>query len=264
MSVGCQGNNWICLESCEKMTKMRVVAIIQARMGSTRLPGKVMKDVGGETMLARVVWRARRAKLLDEVVVATTNKSADSPIVSECSKLGIPIFRGDEQDVLDRYYRSALANRAEAVVRITSDCPLVDPEIIDEVVHSFLKAKPDYASNTLNHSYPRGLDTEVMSMASLERAWHESNKPYHRSHVTPYIYQNPDAFRLLSVKGQVDHSSHRWTVDTREDLNFVRTIYGRFNNQDTFGWQDVLKLLDREPDLVEINHHVRQKAIEES
>lgn len=245
------------------MTKMRVVAIIQARMGSTRLPGKVMKDIGGETMLARVVWRARRAKLLDEVVVATTNKSADTPIIAECGKLGVPVFRGDEQDVLDRYYHSAQANRAEAVVRITSDCPLIDPEIIDEVIQAFLKAKPDYASNTLNHTYPRGLDTEVMTMTSLERAWHESNKPYHRSHVTPYIYQNPDTFRLLSIKGQVDYSSLRWTVDTREDLNFVRSVYDRFANQDTFGWHDVLKVLAREPELIELNRHIRQKSLEE-
>jgi spore coat polysaccharide biosynthesis protein SpsF len=245
------------------MTKMRVVAIIQARMGSTRLPGKVLKDIGGETMLARVVWRARRAKLLDEVVVATTNKSADGPIVSECTKLGVPIFRGDEQDVLDRYYLSAQANRAEAVVRVTSDCPLIDPEIIDDVVRAFLKEKPDYASNTLNHTYPRGLDTEVITMSSLERAWHESNKPYHRSHVTPYIYQNPDLFRLLSVKAEGDYSSHRWTVDTHEDLSFVRSVYGRFENQDTFSWHDVLRVLDREPELVEMNRYVRQKGLEE-
>jgi spore coat polysaccharide biosynthesis protein SpsF len=244
------------------MTRMRVVAIIQARMGSTRLPGKVMKDIGGETMLARVVWRARRAKLLDEVVVATTNKSADAPIVSECTKLGVPIFRGDEQDVLDRYYRSAQANRAEAVVRITSDCPLTDPEVIDDVVRAFLKAKPDYASNTLNHTYPRGLDIEVMTMASLERAWQESNKPYHRSHVTPYIYQNPDLFRLLSIKAEEDYSGHRWTVDTHEDLSFVRSVYGRFDNQDSFGWQDVLRVLDRESELMELNRGVRQKGSE--
>ena len=242
------------------MTKMRVVAIIQARMGSTRLPGKVMKDIGGETMLARVVWRARRAKLLDEVVVATTNKAVDAPIVSECTKLGVPVFRGDEQDVLDRYYRSAQANRAEAIVRITSDCPLIDPEIIDDVVRAFLKTKPDYASNTF---FPRGLDVEVITMASLERAWHESNKSYHRVHVTPYIYQNRDLFRLLSVKAEEDYSSYRWTVDTREDLNFVRSVYGRFDNQDTFGWHDVLKVLDREPELVELNHHILQKKLEE-
>jgi spore coat polysaccharide biosynthesis protein SpsF len=140
---------------------------------------------------------------------------------------------------------------------------LIDPEIIDNIVHTFLGAKSDYASNTLNHTYPRGLDTEVMTMASLERAWHESNKSYHRVHVTPYIYQNPDLFRLLSVKAEEDYSSYRWTVDTREDLNFVRAVYDRFGNQDSFGWQDILKVLIQEPELMELNRHVRQKQIEE-
>ena len=213
-------------------------------------------------MLSRVVWRVRRATLLDEVVVATTNRAADQVIVSECSKFGSPVFRGDEEDVLDRYYRAAQAFKAEGIVRITSDCPLVDPEVIDAVVKGFFKEMPDYASNTLNHTYPRGLDTEVMTMASLERAWHESNKPYHRSHVTPYIYQNPEMFRLLSIKAEVDYSSHRWTVDTVDDLNFVRAIYARLENQDTFGWQDVLKVLDQESELMELNRNVRQKALE--
>jgi len=242
------------------MRRMRVVAIIQARMGSTRLPGKVLMDIGGQTMLARVVWRARKAKLLDEVVVATTNKSPDAAIVSECTKLGVPFFRGDEKDVLDRYYQAALAYKAEGVVRITSDCPLIDPEIIDDVVRTFLKAKPDYVSNTL---YPRGLDIEVMTMASLERAWRESSKSFHRVHVTPYIYQDPDLFRVLSIKADEDYTGYRWTVDTMEDLTLVRTIYQRLHNQDTFGWHDVLKVLTQEPKLMDLNRHVCQKALEE-
>ena len=146
---------------------MRIVAIIQARMGSTRLPGKVLRDIGGASMLARVVSRARQSKLLDEVLVATTTEPLDEPIVSACQKLGIPVFRGNQEDVLDRYYRAAGAYQAEAVVRITSDCPLIDPEIVDRIVGSFLAERPDYASNTLIRSYPRGLDAEVMSMAAL-------------------------------------------------------------------------------------------------
>jgi spore coat polysaccharide biosynthesis protein SpsF len=239
---------------------MRVVAIIQARMGSTRLPGKVMKDIGGETMLARVVWRARRATLLDEVVVATTNKTEDAPVVSECTKLGVPVFRGDEQDVLDRYYHCAQASRAEAVARVTSDCPLIDPKVIDDVVRAFSETNPDYVSNT---GYPRGLDIEVMTLASLERAWHGSSQSYHRVHVTPYIYQNPNMFRLLWIKADRDYSNHRWTVDTQEDLSFVRSVYERLGNLDTFGWCDVLKVLEREPALIELNRRVRQKAMEE-
>jgi spore coat polysaccharide biosynthesis protein SpsF len=238
---------------------MRVVAIIQARMGSARLPAKVLKDIGGETMLARVVWRTRRATLLDEVVVATTNKSADEPIVSECGKLDIPIFRGDEKDVLDRYYRAAQAHRAEAVVRIMSDCPLIDPEVIDDVIRAFLKAKPDYASNTLNQTYPRGLDIEAMTMASLERAWHESGIPHERLHVTPYIYQNPSLFRLLSIKVDGDYGNQHWMVDTPEDLTFVRTIYERLGNQDIFGWHDVLRVLGQDAERMESNRCARRK-----
>jgi spore coat polysaccharide biosynthesis protein SpsF len=161
---------------------MNIVAVIQARMGSTRLPGKVLRDIGGKTMLARVVRRMQCAASLSQVVVATTTSPADKAIVAECERLGIPAFRGDEQDVLDRYYQAAQAHRADVVVRVTSDCPLIDPGVVDEVVRAFLDAEPDYASNTLERTYPRGLDTEVMTMAALARAWREAQEPYQHAH----------------------------------------------------------------------------------
>ena len=213
-------------------------------------------------MLARVVWRTRRATLLDEVVVATTSRSCDEAIVSECRRLGAPVFRGEEEDVLDRYYRSAQAFKAEGIVRITSDCPLIDPEIIDLVVSGFFKEKPSYASNTLNRTYPRGLDAEVVSMSCLERAWHEAHRPFQRAHVTPFIYQHPVLFRLLSITANGDYSNHRWTVDTPDDLVFARAVYSRLGNRDSFGWQDVLKVLSEEPELMELNRHIRQKETE--
>ena len=242
---------------------MKVVAIIQARMGSTRLPGKVLKDIGGETMLARVVRRAQQATLLDQIVVATTVESGDDVIVAECECLRVPVFRGDEQDVLDRYYQAAKAYDADTVVRVTSDCPLIAPEITDRVIRAFLDETPDCASNTLGRTYPRGLDTAVVTTAALARAWREAPEPYQRAHVMPYIYQNPDLFRLLSVTGEVDYSNYRWTVDTQEDLDFVRAVYDRLGNDDTFGWRDVLKILAQEPELTELNRHIRQKAPEE-
>jgi len=242
---------------------MRVVAIIQARMGSTRLPGKVLRDIRGASMLARVVGRARQSKFLDEILVATTTEPLDDPIVSACRMLETTVFRGSQEDVLDRYYRAALAYKAEAVVRITSDCPLIDPEIVDRVVRSFLEKKPDYASNTLIRSYPRGLDAEVMSMASLAKAWEQSHELYERVHVTPYIYQNPVLFRLLPVKGKEDFSDYRWTVDTPEDLTFIVAVYARLGDRKNFGWRDVLGVLSREPDLVRLNKHAQQKALEE-
>lgn len=241
---------------------MRVVAIIQARMGSTRLPGKVMTDLGGEPVLARVVARARKARLLDEVVVATTGLEADNVIVDFCAARGWPCFRGSEEDVLDRYFRAATAFGADIVVRITSDCPLIEPEVIDLVVQRFLDGgSVDYASNTLPpRTFPRGLDVEVMAFAALATAWREDDNPAWREHVTPYIYRHPEKFRLLSVTNEEDYSHMRWTVDTAEDLAFVRKIYEHFGAQD-FAWRDVLRLLEDHPEWLEINRHVRQRQV---
>ena len=242
---------------------MQVVAIIQARMGSTRLPGKVMELIAGETMLARVVRRTRRASLIDSVVVVTTMGRMDEPIVGECKKLNAPVFRGSEDDVLDRYYRAALDCHAQSAVRITSDCPLIDSEEIDKVVREFLDCKSDYASNCLERTYPRGLDTEVMTIEALARAWKEAREHYQRAHVTPYIYQNPKLFKLCSVKGDENYSTHRWTVDTPDDLTFIRAIYQRLDRGVDSGWKDVLRVLSKEPQLIELNRNIQQKGMEE-
>ncbi len=240
---------------------MKVVAIVQARMGSTRLPGKVLKDLEGETVLARVVDRLRRSRLIDEVLVATTDRVPDDAIVRECRNCSVPVSRGDQEDVLDRYFRAAQLAKAEIVVRITSDCPLIDPEVTDKTIAAFLEARPDYASNIQIRTYPRGLDTEVMSFAALGRAWQAARKPYEREHVTPRIFEHPDEFEILSVTGEADHSGYRWTVDTPEDLEFVRAVYGRLKDKPAFLWRDVLDLLEREPALVELNRAIEQKAL---
>ncbi len=242
---------------------MRVVAIIQARMGSTRLPGKVLKDLGGETVLARVVKRTRRATLLDEVVVATSILPADDAIARECEALQVACFRGDELDVLDRYYRAAQKFAAEAIVRITSDCPLIDPELIDATIRSSLAEQADYASNSLVHSYPRGLDVEVFTADALARAWAAAKEEYQRMHVTPYLYENPELFKLISVAGEVDHSKYRWTLDTSEDLELLRAVYRYFGNRDSMRWTEVLQLMEAQPELAALNSHVRQKALRE-
>jgi len=242
---------------------MRTVAIVQARMGSTRLPGKVLQDIGGRTMLARVVEQASRAKLLDAVVVATTTGPADEAIVEECRSLRVPAFRGSEQDVLDRYHDAAHAHDADPVVRITSDCPLLDPDIVDEVISLFRREGPDYASNVTARTFPQGLDVEVFSRRALDRAWEDARQPYERVHVTPFIYQHGDRFRLATLKADRDYSGYRWTVDTPEDLTFVRNVYDRLGGHGRFGWRDVLSLLEREPRLTDINRGVRQKSLEE-
>jgi spore coat polysaccharide biosynthesis protein SpsF len=242
---------------------MRVVAIIQARIGSTRLPGKVLKDLAGEPVLARCVNRLRRAQMLDEVVVATTVQNADKAIALLCEERGWPCFRGSEEDVLDRYYQAALAHQADVVVRVTSDCPLIEPEVVDRVIGEFLDRQPglDYAANTLPlRTFPRGLDAEVISFDALERAWREDRNPAWREHVTPYVYRNPERFSLYGVTNEADYSSMRWTVDTPEDLAFVLRIYDHFGH-DHFSWREVLAVLKEHSEWMAINHHVQQKAI---
>jgi len=238
---------------------MKIVAIVQAHMGSTRLPGKVLLDLAGEPMLVRDMNRLSRAQTLDKVVVATTVKPADDTIVNLCTKRGWSYFRGSEEDVLDRYYRAAVDYEADVVVRITSDCPLIEPEIVDRVVREFLERQPevDYACNKF---FPRGLDTEVFRFDVLERSWREDHNPAWREHVTPYIYRHPEEFKLYVVINDVDYSYMRWTVDTDEDLVFVRKIYEHFDCDD-FSWQDVLCVLEEDPEWLEINQHVQQKTI---
>lgn len=244
---------------------MMTVAIIQARMGSSRLPGKVLMDLGGRTMLERIVRRVRRCKRVDQVAVATSVSPLDDRIVTKCEQIAVPVFRGSELDVLDRFMGAARAFQADVCIRITADCPLIDPEVTDYIIDRFWQANPavDYASNKIPQSYPRGLDTEVFTLSALERAWQRASRPYERAHVTVYIYEHPEQFKLLSITSDVDRADWRWTVDTIEDLKFVREIYDRLGPDDQFSWRDVLSLLDREPALRKINSHVRQKPARE-
>jgi spore coat polysaccharide biosynthesis protein SpsF len=242
---------------------MKTVAIIQARMGSSRLAGKVLMDLGGETVLGRVVNRLGRCRKIDRMVVATTDMTEDDPIVQASERLSVACFRGAELDVLDRFYKAAHENAADAVVRVTSDCPLIDPEIVDDTVNAFRDRRVDYASNVFPRTYPRGLDAEVFSVAALDRAWREAREPHQREHVTPYFYENPQKFRQASLTGIADYSRYRWTLDTREDLELLRTIYSRFDGRDNFSWQEVIQLMEREPELAELNSEVLQKSVRE-
>lgn len=240
---------------------MKTVAIIQARMGSTRLPGKVLLPLLEMPLLHWVVRRVRQSHLIDEVVIATTTDPRDDAIVDLCIREGWLYSRGSEDDVLDRYYLAAQAHQADVVVRITSDCPLIDPRVLDYVISAFHAAAPaiDYASNSIARSYPRGLDTEVFTFAALEAAWREDRSGW-REHVTPFIYNHPERFRLRSITNPTDYSHHRWTVDTPEDYELVRRIYEHFGHGD-FDWRDVLGVLNQHPDWVMINEHVEQKKL---
>jgi spore coat polysaccharide biosynthesis protein SpsF len=232
-------------------------------MGSTRLPGKALASIGARPMLDWVARRVSRASLVDSIVVATTTDARDDSIVRFCDESGYTSFRGSEQDVLDRYWNAALASKADVIVRITSDCPLIDSEVIDLVIDRFLASgeEIDYAANTLEpRTYPRGLDVEVFSRAALERAWLEDTRPESREHVTPYIYLTPGRFRTLRVGGANDYSGHRWTVDTPEDLAFARAVYAEFPDGE-FGYRDVLELLSLRPEVALLNAGVKQKAM---
>jgi spore coat polysaccharide biosynthesis protein SpsF len=264
----------------------RTIAIIQARMGSRRLPGKVLLDIAGQPMLARVVERARRANTLDVVAVATTTDPSDDAITALCIERGYPCYRGCLHDVLDRYYQAARALSAEVIVRLTADCPLIDPGVIDETVNAFLGIASgelgmadnqpliamrnsqflyDFAANRLpppwHRTYPIGLDVEVSTFRALERAWKETSKPHHREHVMPYLYEEEGRFRVLLVSHEPDYGSLRWTVDTSEDLELVRRIYARFPGRDDFTWLEVLALFEREPELAQINAQVQHKSL---
>ncbi len=238
----------------------RAIAIIQARLGSTRLPGKVLLDLAGEPMLARVVHRVRRARRVAEVVIATTTEPRDDALERLCTERRWLCFRGSETDVLDRYYQAALAHHAEVVVRITSDCPFIDPAVIDSALAGLDLQQSAYASNTLRRTYPRGLDVEACTFAALETAHREDRNPAWREHVTQFIVRHPERFGLTNLAHDTDHSALRWTVDTPEDFAFAEKVYAHFRRDD-FAWEEVLPVLAAHPEWSEINRAVVQKTV---
>ncbi|RLB70832.1 MAG: acylneuraminate cytidylyltransferase [Deltaproteobacteria bacterium] len=244
---------------------MNTVAIIQARMSSTRLPGKVMKKLVDRSVLAHVVNRLQASRTLDAVVVATTDNAVDDVIAAEARRYETGVYRGSEADVLGRYRDAAREFAAEVVVRITSDCPLLDPELVDLMVRKFFSYPVvDYLSNTLERTYPRGLDVEIFTRKALETAFQQAHEPFEREHVTPYIYQHEDVFSLVSQTQDIDHSNCRWTLDTADDWQFMEAVYGHlYRSGQLFTTADVLELLRRRPEIGLLNVEVRQKKLED-
>ncbi|MFX0195113.1 MAG: cytidylyltransferase domain-containing protein [Candidatus Hodarchaeota archaeon] len=229
-----------------------IAAIIQARMGSMRLPGKVLLDISGQPMLWHVVNRVRRVKRVDKVFVATSDEVSDDPIVAFCEEEGISCFRGSSDNVLDRYYQAAKWLDADVIVRITADCPLIDPEVLNDVVEHYMEGDFDYVSNIDPPTFPDGLDIEVFSCQTLQWAWREAKLQSEREHVTPYIRRRPQLFRIGNVTYKEDLSKMRWTVDEPADLEFVRAVYEYLGSM-SFGLADVLNVLKNHPELMEIN-----------
>ena len=243
---------------------MTTALIVQARMSSTRLPGKVLLPIGGRPMLSYQLERLRRVRAQDLIVIATTVNAADDPIVEFCAAEGVRCTRGPELDVLRRYHEAATAVGASVVVRVTSDCPLIDPDVVDDVMRIFNASRGtlDYVSNMLEPSYPCGMAAEVMSTLALSRADVEATSPVDREHVTPFLYRNPQRFRLRSVRLGMDLSANRWTVDTPEDFELVRRILETLHpHTPDFDMNDVLALLEQHPQWRTLNQHVRQKAL---
>lgn len=241
----------------------RVLAIIQARMGSTRLPGKVMKELYGKTVLAHVIERVSQIKLLDDIVIATTVLKQDDIIAEEARKCGVKYFRGSEENLLSRYYKAARKNEGDIIVRITSDCPLIDPHVSNEIIDFYLNnnytlvtngGEPEY------RTYPRGLDTAVFSFTVLEEAYKNATEDYQLEHVTPYIYENYDG--VYYYKNRVDYSKYRLTLDEEDDWRLIKAIYHHlYKGKHDFYLPDIIKLLETRPELAEINRNVEQKKI---
>jgi spore coat polysaccharide biosynthesis protein SpsF len=244
---------------------MKTIAIIQARMSSTRLPGKVLKLAAARTLLERMVERVRKATKVDATWVATTIDPSDDELFQFCLEHDIPVYRGSLQDVLDRYYQLAKREGADAVVRLTGDCPLVDPALIDEVIEAFQREHADFACNRLpppfTRTYPIGLDIEVCTYAALEKAWHYAKEKHQREHVLPYLYETPGRFNIYQLNYKEDLGALRWTVDTPQDLELIRAIYDRFDGRNDFSWLEVLDLYRREPELFKVNASIHHKTM---
>lgn len=238
---------------------MNVVAIVQARMGSTRLPGKVMRPLCGQPMIGVVLRRLSRSSRVNRIVVATSAAPGNAPLAAYVRELGFTVFEGSEHDVLDRYHQASAHAHADVVVRITADCPLIDPTVVDEVIAHFFEAGADYASNVAPPTYPDGLDTEVFTSAALAVAHARADLPAQREHVTPYLRESPE-FRVANHALPDDYSAHRWTVDTSEDLAVVENVFRHFSPRLDFSWREVLALQATRSELFAGNRHALRNA----
>lgn len=243
---------------------MKILSTIEARMASTRLPGKTMREIVGKPMLELLIERLKRTKRIDEIVVATTTEPEDKLIAELAERIGVKCFRGSSEDVLDRVLRAAKTYQGDIIVEMTGDCPLLDPVLVDRIINIYLENTYDYISNTIKRTYPRGLDTQVFSVNVLDEVSKLTNDPADRENVSLYIYEHPERYRVYNVEAPPEyrHPGYRWTVDSKEDFQFVKEVYENlyYKNPD-FLTEDVMKLLKEKPDLCRINAHIKQKPV---
>lgn len=243
---------------------MRIAIIIQARMRSSRLPGKVLRSVCGKPLLELMIERLRCVSEAQEIVVATTTDPSCDPIEAFTRRVGVGCYRGSEEDVLERVLLAAQQSRAHLIVETTGDCPLIDPETVSRVIQTFLAHSVEYCSNVLTRTYPRGMDVQVFPTAVLEEVARLTSDPADREHVSLYIYEHPERFRLLNVESGLpaDAAELRLTVDTPEDFALIKTIYETlYPTNPAFGLEDILELVTQRPELREMNRHILQKTV---
>jgi len=244
---------------------MTIGCIIQARMDSTRLPGKVMMKVDEKNpIIFYLISQLKFSRFIDKIIIATTDLKADDVIADFAKKMGVLIFRGDPNDVLDRYCKCAEKFKISTIVRITADNPLIDPTLIDSTIQFFKSNSYDFVANVSPRTFPQGTEVEIFSFGALEKAWKESTKPSEREHVTPYFYNNPNKFTQFSIKNKENLSNLRWTVDTMEDLDFVKELISKIQKRPIL-MGDILDILKKEPSLIEINkNHIIDEGLKKS
>jgi len=249
-----------------KNKKKKITAIIQARMTSTRLPKKVLMSIEGKPMLWHVINRLKFSKEINKIILTIPNTRENDILEKFAKDNKLKYFRGDEEDVLSRYYKTAKKFKSSIVLRVTSDNPLIDSKIVDELIKKHLSNRADYTSNNLKKTFPRGLSIEVFNFNVLEKAFREAKEDYQREHVTSYIYEHPEIFELQNIeaKGKLRRPDLRLTVDTKEDLKLIREIYRYlYNPGKIFYTEEIINLLNSHPELVQINKNIKQKNLKE-
>jgi spore coat polysaccharide biosynthesis protein SpsF len=230
--------------------------MIQTRIGSSRLPNKVLELIENQAMISHVINRVKKIKNIDQIILITTTQSEDKQLLNIAKEHDIQYFQGSVDDVLDRHFQCAVIFNADPIIRITSDCPLIDPEVSSKILEYYLQNNYDYVSNTITPTYPDGLDTEIFSFKALSKAHIESNLPSEREHVTTYFTKNPKKFRIKNFPNTVDLSKFRWTVDRTQDLDFVRRIYNYMAPKTIFSMNDVLDIIKKYHELSKINDQI--------
>lgn len=243
---------------------MKIVSTVEARMGSTRFPGKTLSEIVGKPMLELIIERLKRARGVDEIVMATTTEPEDKVITKLAERVGVKWYRGSSEDVLDRVLQAAKAHKADIIVEMTGDNPLLEPELVDEAIDIYLNGDYDYVSNAIKETYPDGLNVQVFSVEVLDEVARLTNDPADRENVSLYIYEHPEKYRLYNMEAPPEyyHPEYRWTVDTEEDIQFVTAVYeSLYYKKPDFSIADVMKLLSEKPDLLKINAHIKQKPV---